>query len=349
MNKIIIGSDVKTSVFIGNQFLDDIGFYIPAQHSNSKIAIVTDDIVAKLHLNTIISSLEKYGFHPVIFIMSHGEENKAYTMLSQLIRFFVYNNITKTDLIITLGGGVVHDLAAFVCGMYLQRINFISIPTTFTSMIENTIGHAGHINTSFRKNHLSIPHYPLCVYIDVSTLSTLPQHQKKCGTAIAIKYQFIFDKKIIITPIENATDEELVNYITKLVRIKNNIKFINSSIIDPLILDFGSTIGGIIESHSGYQINQDEALAIGMAMMTKLSESKKLTKSGTYQALTDQLLKHNYPIDYSIPNEYFMKLIMNDRKFDGDVLNIVILKEIQKPCIHKINRKEIADFFTNLF
>lgn len=158
-------------------------------------------------------------------------------------------------------------------------------------MINNSIGGSVYLNTPYRINQIGMVHFPVSVFIDIDTLSTTPTYQQNVISPQAVKYGFIFDKRVLSVQLSTSEPELLLNYITQLIRIKNNILFINSTIINPLILDFGTTIGEIIETHSNYKVSTDEAMAIGMAMMTRLSEQKQLTRSGTYQMLLERLKK----------------------------------------------------------
>ena len=99
--------------------------------SRSAAAIITDDTVAGLYLRPVVESLKAAGFRICSMDVPHGEDSKSHEVLLQVYDFLIQNNITRSDFVVALGGGVVGDLAGFAAATYLRGIPFVQIPTTF--------------------------------------------------------------------------------------------------------------------------------------------------------------------------------------------------------------------------
>ena len=105
------------------------------------------------------------------------------------------NNLNKSDLIISIGGGITGDVAGFVASIFKRGINFINIPTTLLAMVDSAIGGKTGVNSSHGKNLIGSFYQPKLVISDTSFLESLPKKEMICGYAEVLKHAIIKDKK----------------------------------------------------------------------------------------------------------------------------------------------------------
>ena len=128
--------------------------------SRSTAAIITDDTVAGLYLRPVVESLKAAGFRICSMDVPHGEDSKSHEVLLQVYDFLIQNNITRSDFVVALGGGVVGDLAGFAAATYLRGIPFVQIPTTFLAAIDSSVGGKTAVNIPAGKNLVGAFHQP---------------------------------------------------------------------------------------------------------------------------------------------------------------------------------------------
>ena len=160
----------------------------------SAAAIITDDNVSALYLNTVVRSFEQAGFRVCHFTFLHGEDSKSHAVLMNVYDFLIQNHITRSDFIMALGGGVVGDLAGFAAATYLRGIPFIQIPTTFLAAIDSSVGGKTAVNIPAGKNLIGAFHQPSLVLCDPNTFDTLSEQTFAEGCAEMIKYAMIWSR-----------------------------------------------------------------------------------------------------------------------------------------------------------
>ncbi|MBR2452905.1 MAG: iron-containing alcohol dehydrogenase, partial [Clostridia bacterium] len=176
--------------------LKNSGKFIKELISPCKVAIVTDSNVAPLYSETLISSLRENGFSTTLITVAPGEGSKSPETLSVLYDKMLEFGITRSDLIIALGGGIVGDLAGFCASTLLRGIPFVQIPTTLLAQIDSSVGGKVAINLPQGKNLVGAFYQPKLVLIDPLCLDTLSDEIFSDGMAEAIKYGVILDEQL---------------------------------------------------------------------------------------------------------------------------------------------------------
>jgi len=198
MNKVIVNVQNPYTIYLDYDLIQNIGALIPPKYNRSKVAILTDDNIAKTHLNGLLVSLESAGFLPRVFIYNNGVASKNVDTCYKVLRFLTEECFTTSDLVIAFGGSTVHDIASFTCNIFHRGIDFIYIPTTSLGMISAGIGGENIINTPYgnRNNAIGTTYPPKAVFCDVKLLSTLSEKERKNGAAQILKYATIYDKQL---------------------------------------------------------------------------------------------------------------------------------------------------------
>lgn len=318
------------NVRVKSGILFDIDQYIDV---NKQIVIITDDYIPKVYLNTITSKLH----NPLTIEVPMGETSKSITMVSEVINKMIENKITRSCLVLALGGGVIGDLAGFVASIYFRGVDYIQIPTTLLSQIDSSIGGKVGINTIHMKNAIGSFYQPKMVIIDPDTLDTLSEKQKNNGVAELIKYGLIADKELFEAVCNHNIWENIEHYITKCIEIKRDYVIDDEHDLGKRqILNFGHTIGHAIEQDSKYQLLHGEAIAIGMLMISK--------NESYYQELYNCFKKYKLINSYPYKPDVIYDFIKTDKKASNNTLNIILVENVGNGFIKTIETKKIREY-----
>ena len=181
------------SILIGNRILGviekKIKYLCP---KTKKIALIIDKKVPKKNLTNLKKRLKSYQLISLYFTSS--EKSKSLKIVNEYLNKLLSNNLNKSDLIISIGGGITGDVAGFVASIFKRGINFINIPTTLLAMVDSAIGGKTGVNSSHGKNLIGSFYQPKLVISDTSFLQSLPKKEMICGYAEVLKHAIIKDK-----------------------------------------------------------------------------------------------------------------------------------------------------------
>ena len=317
-------------VHISNGLLNDIDKYIDVYR---EIVIVTDDFIPKEYLKMLTTKIA----NPLIFEVPMGELSKSIDVAYSIINEMIEEKISRSALIIALGGGVIGDLTGFIASIYMRGIEFVQIPTTLLSQIDSSVGGKVGINSLNMKNSIGAFYQPKVVLIDPLTLNTLSKKEFNNGMAEMIKYGLIADKSLFYDILEKDIMKNIEYYISKCIKIKRDV--VEKDELDTgirQILNFGHTIGHAIEQDSNYEILHGEAISIGMNLM---SMDLKY-----HNDLIDVLNKYSLPLSHDYDLETIYNYIKTDKKVINNKLNIIIVEEVGKGLIKPIDTNKIKEF-----
>lgn len=339
--------DRSYPIIIEKGLINRVSEEIRKVYKGKKIFIITDDNVNKYYGGKISGELKKNDFEVKLLALKPGEETKNFNTLPIVYNELLDFNLTRSDLIIALGGGVIGDLAGFVASTYLRGVDFVQIPTSLLAQVDSSVGGKVAVDLDRGKNLVGSFYHPKCVLIDPEVLNTLDNRFFIDGMAEVIKYGCIKDKQFFdyIEKMEN--NQQLINNMEVVIHKCCDIKrqVVENDEKDKgerMLLNFGHTLGHAIEQYYNYtKYSHGEGVAIGMYVISKISEEKGLTKKGTSQRIKDILVKYNLPYELDVNIEETLEAINLDKKKLGNDLNVIILKEIGNSEIYKTT----AEFF----
>lgn len=336
------------TIFIESGSLNNIGNNIETIHKGKKIAIITDENIYELYGKELEEKLRESSFDVNTIRVKAGEVSKSLNTLEYVYNELLDFSITRSDLIIAFGGGVVGDLAGFAASTLLRGIAFIQIPTSLLAQIDSSVGGKVAVNLKKGKNLVGSFYQPLAVYIDPDLLKTLDTRYFNDGMGEMIKYACIKDRELFEKLSNYRAKEELVEDIEEIIYRCLDIKrtIVEMDELDSgerMLLNFGHTLGHGIEKQYNYEkYSHGEAVAIGMYNITKKSEDMALTKAGTADKI--KYLLEKYELPYKMPEmdlDGIKEIISLDKKTSGDKINIILLEEIGSSFIKNINREDI--------
>lgn len=331
-------------IIIENGLLDRIGSEVKKIFKGKKIFILTDRNVNKHYGDKISRGLLDNNYDVKLLALEPGEQTKDFSTLPQVYDELLDFGITRSDLIIALGGGVIGDLAGFVASTYLRGIDFVQVPTSLLAQVDSSVGGKVAVDLKRGKNLVGSFYHPKVVFIDPKVLETLEERVFIDGMAEVIKYGCIKDKNLFDTLINIKDKNELINNIEEIIHRCCSIK---KEVVEKdekdtgerMLLNFGHTLGHAIEQYYNYsKYTHGEAVAIGMYQISKISEESGLTSVGTTDLIKEILVKYNLPYDMDVKMEDIIDAIKLDKKNLGNVLNVIILKEIGQSEIYKTDR-----------
>lgn len=238
---------------------------------DSRFVIVYDERLPQ-YQQKVASILERLSKRYSTYALPSGEKAKELASLSALWDFLGQENVTRSDVLIALGGGSTTDLVGFAAATWMRGIRYINIPTSLLAMVDASVGGKTAINSSFGKNLIGAFHMPLAVLIDHVFLQTLEDSEISNGLAEVVKCGFIQDPYIL--KLLEAQPRNYDELIQRSVRVKQH--FVGE---DPEetkhgvreILNYGHTLGHALEKVSNYQMSHGQAIAIGMCFAAELS------------------------------------------------------------------------------
>ena len=319
-------------IYIENGILSHAGDYISQVFSGRKIMIISDDRVFPLYEEKVQASLNDYECHSLV--LPHGEPTKSFQSLPKIYEALLNAKLTRSDLVIALGGGVIGDLAGFAASSYLRGVKFVQIPTSLLAQVDSSVGGKVAVDLPQGKNLVGAFFQPKLVLIDPEVLDTLPEHFIKDGMGEVIKYGCIKDARLFEKLCTHSSFEdlkpELPEIIARCVDIKRIVVEADQfDTGDRMLLNFGHTLAHTIEQYYNYEReSHGEAVGIGMYQITRIAEEKGLTASGCAEQIKKALEIYGLPSSCGLPVANLTKAIMLDKKNLNGHLNVVLLKEI---------------------
>jgi len=322
----------------------------------NKIFIVTDENVDKFYGERILNNLKDENIHLKKMILKPGEETKSIKNLELIYKEMALFNISRSDLLIALGGGVIGDISGFAASTFLRGIPFIQIPTTILAQVDSSIGGKVAVNLDSGKNLVGSFYQPKLVLIDPNFLKTLPIRNVNDGLSEVIKHGCIKDLDLFNKLSSFKDYDELFTGIENIIYTNCDIKRKvvekdERDIGERMVLNFGHTIGHGIERYFNYEkYTHGEAVAIGMYKITKISEDMGLTKLGTKEKIKEVLLKYSLPTECEIDDkERLMESILLDKKSSSKNINLIFLKDIGDSFMHNIKKEDLSKIIKRMW
>lgn len=343
---IKVNTTVPYSVVVENGAVDKIGAVVAAMYKKgTKIMVFSETNVFPHYGKRVMKSLEDQGFTVMRYIFAAGEEQKHMGTVSEMYKALADGGFTRSDLVITLGGGVTGDMGGFAAATFLRGMDFIQIPTSLLAQVDASVGGKTGIDLPYGKNLVGAFHQPRAVISDPELLKTLPEKYFIDGLGEVVKYGCIWDKDLFLELETGKALKNLEETICKCLECKRQL--VEEDTGDKgrrMILNFGHTLGHALEKLHGFRdLSHGRAVAIGMVMATRISESMNMTKKGTADRI-EALLK-----DLGLPTEdkdFSLEQIIDatalDKKSTGKNLNMIFLSEIGEAYIHSTERNYLV-------
>ncbi len=335
----------RYSIEIGSNILNNIGLLLKTKLGLKDTALPKIFLISHLNLNTlyghsIVKSLKDMGFQVHVECVNIGESVKNWATAEKLLNKMIEQELSRSSIVLALGGGVVGDMAGFVSSVYQRGIRFVQIPTSLLSMVDASVGGKVAVNLGLvGKNLIGSFHQPSLVMADLNTLKSLPEAEWKAGLGEVLKYAFLKEDRGAFYNwlVENKThilmrdNPDLIEYIVS-ESIRTKSQFVardeNETSGIRILLNLGHTFGHSLEAASRYRLAHGEAISIGMCLSARLA----LKLSKTSQAVSDQIvnlvktfgLPHQIDKKHGFTPSDLMRHFKYDKKNEGEIVRFIV-------------------------
>ena len=260
---------------IGSGILEELGAQVRGATKAETAVVVAGEHVFSLYGDALCKRLEQAGFRVLSYVHAGGESAKSLETYVNLLRFLSEGQLTRSDVIVALGGGVTGDLAGFTAATYQRGMDFIQLPTSLLSMVDSSVGGKTGVNLPTGKNQVGCFYQPKLVLCDPAVLRTLPEEEYRCGCAEIIKYAMLrsaaFMEDIYKTPVSSRPEPVIEACVTAKRDLVEEDEYDHGR---RQLLNLGHSFGHAVEACSGYTVLHGKAVAIGMAMVTRAAVAK---------------------------------------------------------------------------
>ncbi|ETW94463.1 MAG: hypothetical protein ETSY1_34715 [Candidatus Entotheonella factor] len=324
-------------IHVGQDVLVPFGQHLAELLPGRKAFVVSHPTLLDLYGPTVTGALQQAGFTTETYAVPEGETSKNLQTAADLYTHLATCGADRRSVLCAFGGGVVGDLTGFAAATYMRGIPFVQIPTTLLAMVDSSIGGKTGVNHELGKNMIGSFYPPRAVCTDIALLRSLPEREYLCGLSEIVKAGVIDDTELF-TLMERETeairqrDEAvLTTLIERAIAVK--VRVVEE---DPTeqgvraILNFGHTIGHALEAVTAYeQYSHGEAVAIGMALVAKLSEMLGLCEPEARNRLFSLLEGLGLPVAYAdIDTQRLIEVMAHDKKAIDGVVQFILMRDI---------------------
>lgn len=342
MNTVTVTASKTYDIRIGSGLLATVGAEISALGGVERVCVVSDSNVYPLFGALVSDSLTKAGLSISSFVFPAGEAQKNGVVFLELLNHLATQQLTRSDCLVALGGGVVGDLAGFAAACYLRGIRFVQLPTTLLAAVDSSVGGKTGVDLPQGKNLAGCFHQPIAVVYDTDTLATLPARERRAGMAEVIKYGVLGDEAFF-DALAAPDGMEMETLIARCVAMKRDIVEADEREGgERRLLNLGHTVGHAIERCGDYQIAHGEAVAIGMAVITRAAVRRGLCESGALPRLLAALERYDLPTETDYSAADIAAAALADKKMEGATARLIVPERIGRCRVLAIPAEELG-------
>ena len=297
--------------------------------------VVTDDHIASLHKETILTPLHNAGFTPKIITVPAGEAYKNLETIQKLWLGFLEHGLDRRSTVIALGGGVIGDMAGFAAATYMRGIDWVCVPTTLLSMVDASLGGKTGFDLPAGKNLIGSFYPPKLVVADPQLLKTLPEAEFISGMAEVVKHGIIADPELFHLCAQglDCIKDDLGHVVKRAMAVK--IQVIED---DPYekgfraALNLGHTVGHAVELVSRFELRHGEAIAVGMVAEARFAERIGVAKTGLSDQITSVLAGLGLPVQIPalLSRAEILRAMRVDKKKNAASIRFALPVEVGK-------------------
>ncbi len=345
MHTIPIRTGRPYDVLVGGGLLAQLGARTAAVCPRARrAALVADDTVDALYGGRAAAALETAGLAVSRFSFPHGEGSKTLATYGRLLSFLAQEELTRTDCVVALGGGVTGDLAGFAAATYLRGVDLVQAPTTLLAAVDASVGGKTAVDLPEGKNLAGAFHQPALVVCDTDAFSTLPEEALACGMAEQIKHGVIADEALFQT-LSAGRPDDMAAAVARSVAIKGAIvagdEHDNGA---RQLLNLGHTAGHAVELLSGLAVPHGQAVAIGMALVARASAAYGWCAPDVPGRIEAALVQNGLPVRCPFGAEALARAVLHDKKRRGGTVTLVIPEAVGRCALRPVPVESLAPF-----
>ena len=267
-------------IHIGPGLLDQAGALIAPLLRRPRVVIISDETVARLHLETLRKGLEKKGIASEALCLPPGEGTKSWPYLERAVEWLLDQKVERNDVVVAFGGGVIGDLVGFAAAILRRGVRFVQVPTSLLAQVDSSVGGKTGINAPQGKNLIGAFHQPSLVLADTEVLGTLTPRDFLAGYGEVVKYGMLGDSEFFQWLEGNALRAAAGDMAARIYAVKRSVQMKAEIVMrdeteqgDRALLNLGHTFCHALEAATGYsdRLLHGEGVAIGCALAFELS------------------------------------------------------------------------------
>jgi 3-dehydroquinate synthase len=340
-----VGGASPYDVVVGHAVLDELPALIGKEAT--RVAVLHDGDLTTLSEKVRLPLLDAGYDVTAVPLVPPGEASKSYATAETCWEILGDAGFTRSDVVVTFGGGATTDVGGFVAATWLRGVRVVHVPTTLLGMVDAAVGGKTGINTSAGKNLVGSFHEPAGVLCDLDLLASLPPAELVSGLGEVVKCGFVADPEILRVVeadpalVLDPASPQLREIIERAIRVKvevvvGDLKETGGSAGHPgrEVLNYGHTMAHAVEKGTGYRVRHGEAVALGMVYVAELARLAGRLDPATAQRHSDVLASVGLPTRFDeLPFEDALATMRVDKKSRGSQLRFVVLDGLAKPVI----------------
>lgn len=342
VERITVSAERTYDVVVGRHLLGELPGLLGS--SVRKVLLVHPGAL-EASAEAVREDLVAQGYEVLLAVIPEAEEAKSIQVVAFAWQILGQSDFTRSDAIVSLGGGATTDVAGFIAATWLRGIQVVHIPTTLLAMVDAAVGGKTGVNTAEGKNLVGAFHSPSGVLCDLAALETLPKWDFLAGLAEVVKTGFIADPVILDLVEEHAGElvewpgsagsagsvvQELVerSVAVKARVVSQDLK--EASLRE--ILNYGHTFGHAIEHVERYQWRHGAAVSVGMVFAAELARLAGRLDDAVVDRMRSILVSLGLPVSYRGDRwDQLFAAMRRDKKSRGDLLRFVVLEDVGRP------------------
>jgi 3-dehydroquinate synthase len=337
-----VGGASPYDVVVGRDLLQRLPAVLGAQPQ--RVALVHASVLGAL-AHRVRTAMSRYDVH--LLPVPDGEWAKTATVAADCWESLGRAGFTRSDAVVTLGGGATTDLGGFVAATWLRGVRVVHLPSTLLAMVDAAVGGKSGINTGAGKNLVGAFHEPAGVLCDLALLDTLPREELVAGLGEVVKCGFIADP--VILDLVEATDADAITPGSAVLRelVERAIAVKIAVVVDDLeerggtgghpgreVLNYGHTMAHAIERASDYSVRHGEAVAIGSVYVAEVARLAGVLDDATAERHRTAFERVGLPTRWHGASYDELRAAMAvDKKARGSTLRLVVLAGIGAPRV----------------
>ena len=329
--------------------LDRVGELVRQSAGGTRAFVVSDTNVAPLYLERTEGSLRAAGYEAASFVFPAGEASKRAGTWAACLEAIAEAGLTRDDVVVALGGGVVGDLAGFAGASYMRGCAVAQVPTSLLATVDSSVGGKTAIDLAAGKNLAGAFWQPRVVVADPRCLATIPHDLLTDSCGEVIKHGVLADPELFCrlerSPINapGYDEDDLASVIARNVEIKRDV--VDADEQERGVrqtLNLGHTIGHAVEAASDFTLGHGTCVGIGLCCIARAAAATGACAPEVARRIERCVAAHGLPTDTDLDHATIVRLARSDKKRHGDGVNVVLPLEIGKVEVRRVTMAEFA-------
>ena len=334
-------------VVVGHDILHMLGATMQGEVGGDRVFVVTDTNVCTLYLKRVMQCLEDAGYETSSLTVPAGEQHKDLATFGLVVEAMANANLTRSSVVVALGGGVVGDMAGFAAACYMRGIPVVQVPTTLLAMVDSSVGGKTAIDLCLGKNLVGAFHQPSLVLADVSCLASLDHEVFVDGVGEVVKHAVLADASLfeMLSSHKLPQDSDLsalVQVVSRNVEIKRDVVSADERERGlRQTLNLGHTIGHAVEAAGNFALGHGHCVSIGLGCIARASEALGWSNAGLADSIERCLAMQGLPTDTDIDHDTLFEFATHDKKLRAGSMSIAVPRDIGDVILRDVSLEEL--------